>query len=189
MSVDKLRCKFCREYFKRETMVNAPCGRFCTEDHKIDWAIENKNKGRKKIEQIERKSINKAKKNNLKTRKDAAKKACHDYIRARDSGKGCICCGQPLGDSFHAGHFLESGSNPKIRYDEDNIHGQRLDCNFFHGGDSGEYQEFLIMKIGIGRVNKLKNLKGGTVKRSPDDYRFIEKYYKDKLNNLNLSRL
>lgn len=181
MATGKLKCKHCRDWFPRLEMVVKPAGRFCTIEHLIEWAIENKAKGRKKIEQVERKEITKAKKNNLKTRKDAAKKACHDFIRSRDSGNGCICCSKPLGNNFHAGHFLESGNNPQIRYDEDNIHGQRLDCNFFKGGDSGSYQENLIIKIGIDRVNRLKNLSGGTVKRSPEDYRVIEKYYKDKL--------
>lgn len=165
-------------------MVEAPCGKFCTNEHRIEWAIENQSKGRDKIDKLERKEITQKKKNNLKTRKDAAKKACHDYIRARDSGNGCICCGEPLGSNFHAGHFLESGNNPQVRYDEDNIHGQRLDCNFFRGGDSGDYKENLINKIGIVKVNQLLNLKGGTMKRSPDDFKAIEQYYKGKLKDL-----
>lgn len=187
MSVAKLKCKQCKEYFKRETMFNPPFmqGRFCTEDHMVEWSLENQSKGRDKIAKAERKESTKAKKNKLKTRKKAAKTACHDYIRARDSGKGCICCGRPLGANFHAGHFLESGNNPQIRYDENNIHGQRLDCNFFKGGDSGDYQENLINKIGLEAINKLKNLTGGTIKRTADDYLVIEKYYKDKLKELN----
>ena len=186
MSVAKLRCKFCREYFKRETMVISPSAKFCTDEHRVEWAIENQQKGRNKIEKAERKEITKAKRNTLKTRKDAAKAACHAYIRTRDSGRGCICCDKPLGDNFHAGHWLESGSNPQIRYDEENINGQRLDCNFFKGGDSGDYQENLIKKIGLDGVNRLKNLKGGTVKRTPDDYLIIEKHYKAKLKELML---
>jgi len=181
MSVAKLRCKHCREYFKRETMVISPGGKFCTNEHRVEWAIENQSKGRDKIAKLERKEITKAKKSRLKTRKEAAKTACHLYIRTRDSGNPCICCGKPLGSSFQAGHWQESGNNPQIRYNEDNIHGQRLDCNFFRGGDSGDYKENLIAKIGQSRVNDLLNLKGGTMKRSPDDYRAIEKYFKDKL--------
>ena len=165
-------------------MVLAPCGRFCTRDHMIEWSIENQSKGKNKIEVEQRRATNKAKKANIKTRKDAAKTACHAYIRARDSGYACICCGKPLGDNFHAGHFFESGNNPQIRYDEDNIHGQRLDCNFFKGGDSGDYQTNLINKIGLEKVNILKNKKGGTKKRTADDYLFIEKHYKDKLKEL-----
>lgn len=165
-------------------MVISPGGKFCNNEHRIEWAIENQSKGRDKIDKFERKQITKAKKNKLKTRKEAAKKACHDFIRARDSGKGCICCGKPLGQNFHAGHWQESGNNPQIRYDEDNIHGQRLDCNLFRGGDSGNYKENLINKIGQSRVNALLNLKGGTMKRSPDDYRMIESYYKQELKKL-----
>ena len=184
MANAKLRCKHCREYFNRETMVISPCGKFCTNEHRVEWAIDNQSKGRDKIDKLERKEITKAKKNNLKTRKDAAKKACHDFIRARDNGKGCICCGKPLGNNYHAGHFLESGNNAQLRYDEYNIHGQRLDCNFFKGGDSGDYKENLIKKIGVNGVNRLLNLKGGIMKRSPDDYRAIESYYKGKLKEL-----
>ena len=184
MAVAKLKCKHCKEYFKRETMAIFPSGKFCTKDHAIEWAVDNQNKGKSKIEKEERKEIIKAKKSNLKTRKEAAKKACHEYIRKRDSGKGCICCGKPLGNNYHAGHFLESGNNPLIRYDEDNIHGQRLDCNFFKGGDSGNYKDNLTLKIGIDRVNRLLNLQGGTIKRTADDYLVIEKHYKDKLKSL-----
>jgi len=176
-----LKCKHCKSYFPRLEMIVKPGGRFCSIDHMIEWALT---KGVKKVEQIKRKENTKAKKNQLNTRKQAAKTMCHKYIRIRDSGKGCICCGKPLGDNFHAGHYLESGNNPAIRYDEDNIHGQRLDCNFFKGGDSGSYQENLITKIGIDRVNRLKNLKGGLVKRTAEDYRIIESYYKDKLKEL-----
>jgi len=181
----KRKCKYCGKYKNRDLMFIPNTSAFCDKDHAIQWSILNKDKGRKKIEQSERRAINKEKKSNLATRKKAAKKACHDYIRARDSGQGCICCGKPLGNNYHAGHFLESGNNPQIRYDEDNIHGQRLDCNFFKGGDSGDYQENLIKKIGLDRVNELKNLKGGTMKRTADDYLAIEKYYKDKLKALN----
>jgi hypothetical protein len=181
MAVGKWRCKYCKDYFKPESMVVFPSGKFCTKDHAIEWSIDNQQKGRDKIDKIERKEIIKAKKSNLKTRKEAAKKACHEYIRKRDSGKGCICCGKPLGNNYHAGHFLESGNNPQVRYDEDNIHGQRLDCNFFKGGDSGNYKENLIKKIGVELVNRLLNLQGGTIKRNAEDYLTIEKYYKDKI--------
>jgi len=181
----KRKCKLCKKSKIRETMFILGVSAYCSKESAIKWAIENQSKGRDKIDKFERKEINKAKKSNLKTRKDAAKTACHAYIRARDTGKGCICCGKPLGNNFHAGHWQESGNNPQIRFSENNIHGQRLDCNFFRGGDSGDYQENLINKIGLEAVNKLKNLTGGTMKRTADDYSVIEKYYKDKLKALN----
>jgi len=79
----KRKCKFCGESKIRETMFILNLSAYCDKDHAIKWAIENQSKGRKKIYQTERKAVNKAKKNNLKTRKDAAKKACHDFISAR----------------------------------------------------------------------------------------------------------
>jgi len=122
--------------------------------------------------------------NNKKTRKRAVKEACHDYIRERDKDCVCICCGKPLGDDFHAGHCFESGSNSRIRYDENNIHAQRLDCNVFHGGDSGEYKDRVIAKIGLFEYHCLKSKKGGIDTRTTQDLKEIEVYFKNKLKEL-----
>ena len=116
--------------------------------------------------------------------KAAAKKACHDYIKARDLGSSCICCHRPLGNNYDSGHFLESGNNPKIRYHEDNIHSQSVYCNRYKGGDSGDYELNLRAKIGNARVDWLKTQKGGTVKRTPSDYKEIELHYKNKIKLL-----
>jgi len=122
--------------------------------------------------------------NDTKTRKKAAKESCHAYIRERDKNKCCICCGKSLGDDFHAGHFFESGNNPLIRYDENNIHGQRADCNVLNGGDSGEYKQRLIAKIGLFEYYCLVSRKSGTDSGSPQDYKEIEVYFKNKLKHL-----
>ena len=122
--------------------------------------------------------------NDLKTRKAAAKKACHSYIRARDKGQPCICCGRALGPKYDAGHWLESGNNPIIRYDEDNIHAQSVYCNQYKGGDSDDYEGRLRLKIGNDRVDRLKANRGGTVKRTAQDYKDIETYYTEKLKGL-----
>lgn len=120
----------------------------------------------------------------IKTRKTAAKAACHAFIKARDKGDGCICCGRPLGNNYDSGHFLESGNNSFLRYHEDNIHSQSVYCNRYKGGDSGDYERNLRKKIGDDRVDYLLANKGGTVKRTADDYKEIENYYKAKLKEL-----
>lgn len=120
----------------------------------------------------------------LKTRKVAAKKECHEYIRLRDKGLPCICCGRKIIGVVHAGHFLESGNNPKIRYHEDNIHAQSSYCNTYKGGDSDDYQGRLRQKIGDERVDSLLSKKGGSVKRTAEDYLDIEAYYKSKILEL-----
>lgn len=173
-------------------MIKVPVGNFCGQDCINDFLKDCTEKENKK-------NLNKAygkgsgrKKGktqaqcdkDLKTRKNAAKDACHAYIRERDKNDLCICCNKPLGKDYHAGHYIESGNNPKIRYDERNIHGQRLDCNFFKSGDSGMYRVNLIKKIGLGEVERLESMKGGTVKRTAQDYKEIEIYYKRKLKEL-----
>ena len=82
---------------------------------------------------------------------------------------------------------MESGNNPQIRFDEDNIHNQSIYCNQYQGGNSDDYRGNLIKKIGLERVERLESMKGGTVKRTASDYMEIEKHYKQKLKTLNLS--
>jgi hypothetical protein len=123
--------------------------------------------------------------NDIKTREKAAHDACHLWIKIRDKGLLCICCNLPIGEQGNAGHFHESGNNSRIRYDEDNIHYQRIYCNMYKGGDSDDYRGNLIKKIGIARVERLDSLKGGTMKRTCEDYKKIENYYKLKIKNFN----
>ena len=170
MATATKKCCGCKKRFKTESMIITPIGSFHSKQCRYDYAtnkpkeLKQKTEARLDKEHIARKKEYNA--NKLPTRKLAAKKACHEYIRARDKGNPCICCERPLGDGYHAGHFQESGNNPKLRYDENNIHAQRLDCNTFKGGDSGWYKENLIVKIGLDAVNELLSNRGGTVKRT-----------------------
>lgn len=61
------------------------------------------------------------------------------YIRARDKNKGCISCGKPLTGKFDAGHYLSVGAYPGRRFDEDNVHGQCVECNQHKHGNHVEY--------------------------------------------------
>lgn len=169
-------------------MIEKPIGMFCTIDCMIEYARKPPPDNAKKVQRLRDKEHSLRTKvfyaTDLKTRKAAAKKWCHAYIKARDMGNPCICCGRSMDHQYDSGHFLESGSNPKIRYDEDNIHSQSVHCNNFKGGDSGDYRTNLIKKIGIDRVERLEGLKGGTVKRTPQMYQDIEDYYKAKIKQL-----
>jgi len=188
MSKTHLLCTGCKDFFPRDRMHKLPRGNYhsieCARKHgqaKADKARERKAAKQQKEWASDRRVYNG---NETKTRKAAAKASCHAYIRERDRGSLCICCNQPLGEDFHAGHWIESGNNPKIRYHEDNIHGQKLDCNYFKGGDSGDYENNLTARIGTARVAYLKTQKLGTMTRTADDYREIESYYKEKLREL-----
>ena len=192
MPISTLKCTHCKNRFPREQMISINTGRFCSDKHILEYAL-------KKGKEQTKKQIAKAygpgggrKKgktktdydNDLKTRKKAAKDACHKYIRLRDKGLPCICCGEPTRADSQAGHWIPSGQNPRVRYDEDNIHLQNLNCNFFKGGDSGNYKYNLIKKIGIARVEDLESKQGGVMKRTCDDYKEIERHYKLKTKEI-----
>ena len=178
----KKKCRDCGEYHYTDEMININGGYFCNIDHATSYAYKNKEKGREIKYKAQKREYNE---NKLSTRKRAAKEACHEYIRLRDKDKTCICCGEPLGDNYHAGHFWESGNNPFLRYDEGNIHGQKASCNTFKGGDSGFYRENLIKRIGVESVVWLDTNRNNKIKRTADDYREIEAYYKEKIKELN----
>lgn len=108
----------------------------------------------------------------IKRRKEAAKKIpqlikeaqreFNRYIRLRDAGKLCICCGAPLGDRavgglFDAGHYRSVGSASHLRFDEDNCHGQRKVCNRYGAGRAVDYRIGLIARIGLERVLALES--------------------------------
>lgn len=188
----RLKCTYCGDRFEKETMRRFPVGNFCSWDHAVKYGTEKSNKLRRKKEKNEIKERSKAvarrkrefQAGDVRIRAKAAKTACHKYINLRDAGKPCICCGRKINGAVHAGHWLESGNNPKIRYHEDNIHAQSSHCNFFKGGDSGDYQKNLRNKIGNERVDWLQENKGGTMKRTAQDYKEIEDYYKAKIKEL-----
>ena len=186
----KKRCIFCKAYGYDHIRVHGRsyCDFDCVAKYGIQEAEKKKEKTFKEAKLVKRKAHSKQKRefydNDIKTRKAAAKSACHAYIRQRDYGKPCICCGREYKESFHAGHYLESGNNPRIRYDEDNIHGQSDYCNTYQGGNSDDYKGNLIKKIGLEKVERLESLKGGTMKRTAQDYKEIELYFKYKLKEL-----
>lgn len=179
----KCKLKSCGKMSRGGMVVQM--GYYCNIDHAIAYAKENAPKARAKAEK--RVDVERARKfydSDIKTRKKAAKDACHRYIRARDYGKPCPCCGEPLDADFHAGHFHESGKYSFIRYHEDNIHGQRVQCNLYKGGDSGDYERNLRIMIGDERVDWLRANRNTVIKRTAEDYKAIEAEYTRKYKEL-----
>lgn len=170
-------CRYCKDKFNPMNTMQVVCSPRCAISYIRD-------KDAAKIKKQNAKQKREFRDNDIKLRKAAAKKACHAYIRARDKDQACICCGRPLGKNFDAGHFYESGNNPLLRYHEDNIHAQSVYCNQYQGGDSDDYPGRLLVKIGQERFDHLKANKGGTIKRTCQDYKEIETHYKQKLREL-----
>jgi 5-methylcytosine-specific restriction endonuclease McrA len=90
-----------------------------------------------------------------------AQKACNEFIRARDAGLPCICCGKPFepqrpGGSMDAGHYLARSIAPQHRFNPDNIFGQRKNCNRPGGATRAAFRAGVIDRIGLERVEALE---------------------------------
>ncbi len=178
------KAKRCRVRFEQMNSFHVACSVPCSIEIVRDKADKDKKESEKAENKVHAERKRKFYDNDLKTRKKAAKIACHSYIRERDRGLPCICCGRPLGAKFDAGHWKESSNYPSIRYDEDNINAQSVHCNQYKGGDSGDYEKNLRLKIGNEKVDALIAKKNIIIKRTAQDYRDIEEYYKEKLKEL-----
>ena len=93
-----------------------------------------------------------------------AQQAFNAWIRARDAGKPCICCGrteaQGYGTAAHgwdAGHYRSTGSASHLRFHEDNVHRQLVICNRHGAGRAVAYRIGLIQRIGLERVEALES--------------------------------
>ena len=108
----------------------------------------------------------------VRTRKEAiktipilikeAQHAFNAYIRERDREQPCICCGAPLGSgevggSYDAGHYRSTGSASHLRFNEDNCHAQRKQCNRWGAGRAVDYRIGLWRRIGQQRVEALES--------------------------------
>lgn len=173
------KCAICKTPFTKQRMGQCVCSPVCA----IAYAKQQADKADRKI--------TKAKLEKLKTRSDYMKEAqiaFNSFIRARDAGKPCICCGKPLpseqiGGGFDAGHYRSVGSAPHLRFDERNCHGQQKQCNRYGAGRAVDYRLGLIHRIGIDAVESLESDQS-VKKYTIDELKDIKATYKRKLKEL-----
>lgn len=127
----------------------------------------------RKIERAEHRAAKAAIKPKTKLEGEA-QDAVNTYVRWRDYGLNCICCGQRINwtdpnttYSPDAGHFRTRAAASQLRYNTLNIHAQRKTCNT-KAFDIVEYERRLEAKIGRDLVEKLKNT--NEVRRYSRDY-------------------
>lgn len=104
------------------------------------------------------------------------------FIRARDRNQPCISCGRPLSAKFDAGHFYSVGSYPNLRFNEDNVHGQCVECNQHKHGNLLEYAPRLTDRIGFERASKLMLLRNEPLRLSLDEIKELITHYKKRVN-------
>lgn len=180
------KCAVCRaEYAPRSSMQ-----RVCSPACALALVGRDKARAERKRQAAER-TADRAKRDKLKTRSDwikEAQAAFNAYVRARDAGLPCICCGVPMGDgrpggAVDAGHYRSVGSAPHLRFEPDNCHAQRKVCNRFGAGRAVDYRLGLIARIGLERVEALES--DQTARHwTRDDLRAIRDTYRAKARAL-----
>lgn len=133
----------------------------------------------------------KARKEKLKSIRELlaeAQTAFNAFIRARDAGLPCICCGKPFepqkpGGSVDAGHFRSQGAAPQLRFDENNVFAQRKNCNRPGGTTYSAFREGVVGRIGLEAVEALE-ADDSIPKWDRDALVAIKATYRSKLKDL-----
>jgi hypothetical protein len=114
-----------------------------------------------------------------------AQASFNEYIKLRDRGQPCICCGAPLDpNNTDAGHWRSVGAAKHLRYHEDNCHAQRSrPCNKDLGGNAVAYRSGLIARIGQERVDAIE-YDNTPHKWTRDEVRAIRDTYRTKVREL-----
>lgn len=163
------------------------CGNY---ECQVSYAQQVADKAKAKREKVER-AADRQKREKLKTRSDWIKDAqiaFNAYIRERDKGKPCICCGKPLvegaiGGGYDAGHYRSTGSAPHLRFNESNCHAQSKRCNRYGAGRAVDYRIGLIARIGVEAVERLESDQTDA-KWTIEELREIRDTYRAKLKAL-----
>lgn len=152
-------CKVCRAKFEPRQPMATVCSPACA----LSLAQSKRAKA-EKVAQVQERRADKAKREKLKTKGDwtrEAQTAFNAFIRARDAGKPCICCGRTGAGEVHggewdAGHYRSRGAAPHLRFDERNVHAQLKQCNRYASGNIVGYRAGLIERIGLEAVEALE---------------------------------
>lgn len=176
------KCKHCKDVFKPKYFLQKYClgknecikaftqsvAKIKEKEDKREWAKEKKVRKEAILTHAEWLNI--------------FQKVFNTYIRTRDKNSHCISCETPLSNrKFDAGHYRSVGSNPQLRFNEENVWGQCVPCNRDKHGNLIEYRKGLIKKIGVEKVEYLENL-NQSAKLSIPEIKDKIKEYKEKIN-------
>jgi len=180
------KCKACRVLF----MPLRPLQKACSPDCARAVAQRVRERAERKTAAAERKQT-RAQLEALKTVPQLlaeADRAFCAFIRARDAGKPCICCGKTAqsssltGGDWDGGHFRSRGAASHLRYDPRNCHSQLKKCNR-RAFDVASYRANLIERIGLEAVESLE-ADNRTHKWTRDELREIRDAYRAKVREL-----
>lgn len=169
------QCGVCLQYFpamwKAKTKTEPQKCKSCAMKNATpisNYRISNKSAVEDTIEFIEglKKGINQRKQSGtekygkLEELKKLAVNAFNKFIRERDCIGDyftCISCGEFKNKRFaQAGHFIPS-TYSQLKYNEDNVHAECLQCNCIDNNHLVGYRKNLINKIGVEKVEWLES--------------------------------
>jgi len=100
----------------------------------------------------------------LKTKtqwKSEAQTAFNRYVRLRDAGMPCISCGrlpaQKYGGTMDCGHYRTRGAAAHLAFNLHNTAAQCVQCNRDRSGAQKAFEQGLIERIGLEKVEALNN--------------------------------
>lgn len=167
--IKRKNCRSCGGEFMPFRTTDSVCSMRCASDLKYK---KEASKGKKKKE------------NRLQLIETAVA-VFHAFIRERDKGKPCICCGKKTDGQLQAGHYFSGGGHAAVKFDEMNVHGQRGDCNTTHrSGMLNDYVLRLIKRIGEDEFEVLRANAYEEKYWSVEDLRKIITTYRKKLRTL-----
>jgi hypothetical protein len=184
--IRQIKCSHCRRKFFPEREAQEVCSDTCAEKK-----VKKLRKEQKAAERLADKQKREDQKTLPKLKKEAQDQF-NRYVRLRDAGKPCICCGAPLGfgevgGGYDAGHFRSVGTAPNLRYDERNVHAQRKYCNRRLAGRAVEYRIGLIERIGLEAVEALE-ADNSVRKYTREELAEIRDTYRKRANELEKER-
>lgn len=152
-------CRVCGCSFTPRQPMAKVCGLDCAKTLAVSIRVKSE-----KVAQVKERRADKVKREKLKTKGEwtrEAQTAFNAFIRTRDAGKPCICCGRTGAGEMHggewdAGHYRSRGAAPHLRFDERNVHAQLKQCNRYASGNIVGYRAGLIERIGLEAVEALE---------------------------------
>lgn len=171
-AIKNKKCRECGGEFKPFKTTQRACSPICEAE------IIRK----KEIEKEKR--AEEGKKNQLKVYFESTQTICNSFIRLRDQGKPCISCGKHWQKNFQAGHLFSVGGHSAVRFDEENINGQCLECNSSSVFDVEKYIQEFEKRYSKDEFEVLR-VKAYEEKRwTVEELKNLAAYFRSKIKNL-----
>jgi gamma-glutamylcyclotransferase (GGCT)/AIG2-like uncharacterized protein YtfP len=169
------KCLVCKKKFTPQNNTQIVCG----PEHALEYLKKQRSKEWKEQKKVIKQS--------LETKSDVLKAAqivFNTYIRLRDKDKNCVSCGVKLGKTFHAGHMFSVGAYPNLRFNENNVNGQCVECNLHKHGNVKEYDLRLQKILSDKEYTELLESRNKPLKLTLDEVKELIYIYKQKIKEL-----